>query len=87
MAKVFDIVVYGATGFTGTLIAEYVASRYGASRQLRWAIAGRSMSGLQVRAAFESRLRCLMLLELARFTRQDRPGMRLNPDYCGRLPR
>ncbi len=81
MAKVFDIVVYGATGFTGTLLAEYVASRYGASRQLRWAIAGRSMSGLQVRPSFESRLRRLMMVELARFAGQDRPGMCLNPDH------
>ena len=38
----FDIVVYGATGFTGQLIAEYLASRYRNDKQLKWAMAGRS---------------------------------------------
>lgn len=43
----FDIVVYGATGFTGTLVAEYLARRYGVGDDLKWAIAGRSASKLQ----------------------------------------
>jgi short subunit dehydrogenase-like uncharacterized protein len=37
----FDIVVYGASGFTGQLVAEYLASRYGGG-DLAWAMAGRS---------------------------------------------
>ena len=39
--KTFDVVVWGATGFTGKLVAEYVASSI-VSRQpsLKWAIAG-----------------------------------------------
>ena len=36
-----DIVVYGATGFTGRLVAEYLAKRY-AERDFKWAMAGRS---------------------------------------------
>jgi short subunit dehydrogenase-like uncharacterized protein len=43
----FDIVVYGATGFTGRLVAEYLASHYRGDRQLKWAMAGRSMDKLK----------------------------------------
>lgn len=46
----FDIVVYGASGFTGRLVAEYLASRSGEPRDLKWAMAGRSLDKLaQVR--------------------------------------
>ncbi len=38
----FDIVVWGATGFTGALVAEYLLGQYGVGKDLRWAIAGRS---------------------------------------------
>lgn len=38
----FDIIVWGATGFTGALVAEYLLERYGVGGDLRWAIAGRS---------------------------------------------
>ena len=38
----FDVVVWGATGFTGALVAEYLLSRYGIGGSLRWAIAGRN---------------------------------------------
>jgi short subunit dehydrogenase-like uncharacterized protein len=43
----FDIVVYGATGFTGRLVAEYLASHYRSDKQLKWAMAGRSMDKLK----------------------------------------
>jgi short subunit dehydrogenase-like uncharacterized protein len=43
----YDIVVYGATGFTGQLVAEYLASRYRDDKQLRWAMAGRSLDKLK----------------------------------------
>jgi short subunit dehydrogenase-like uncharacterized protein len=43
----FDIVVYGATGFTGQLVAEYLASHYRNDKQLKWAMAGRSMDKLK----------------------------------------
>lgn len=42
----FDIIVYGATGFTGRLVAEYLAHRY-ADGGLRWAMGGRSLTKLQ----------------------------------------
>jgi short subunit dehydrogenase-like uncharacterized protein len=46
----FDIVVYGATGFTGRLVAEYLARRYGTVRDFKWAMAGRNADKLaQVR--------------------------------------
>src|SRR6201982_1505233 len=46
-AKKFDIVVYGATGFTGQLVAEYLASRYRDDKNLKWAMAGRSLDKLK----------------------------------------
>ena len=42
-----DVVVCGATGFTGQLVAEYLAGQYGADNELRWAIAGRSEEKLR----------------------------------------
>src|SRR3978361_1672176 len=42
----FDIVVYGATGFTGQLVAEYLAAQYKADAGLKWAMAGRSKDKL-----------------------------------------
>ena len=41
----FDIIVYGATGFTGQLVAEYLASDY-RGENLKWAMAGRSLEKL-----------------------------------------
>ena len=37
----YDVVVWGATGFTGALVAEYLLASYGVNDSLRWAIAGR----------------------------------------------
>ena len=46
----FDFVVHGASGFTGVLVAEYLAKRYGAAGEVKWAMAGRSLAKLtQVR--------------------------------------
>ncbi|SDS08867.1 saccharopine dehydrogenase family protein [Bradyrhizobium canariense] len=42
----FDIIVYGATGFTGQLVAEYLAEHYRDDRNLKWAMAGRSLDKL-----------------------------------------
>jgi short subunit dehydrogenase-like uncharacterized protein len=42
----FDIVVYGATGFTGQLVAEYLAAKYQGDGNLKWAMAGRSLDKL-----------------------------------------
>ena len=43
----FEIVVWGASGFTGKLTAEYLQGRYGAEGNLRWALAGRNRSKLE----------------------------------------
>ena len=43
----FDVVVYGATGFTGQLVAEYLLGQYGQDQGLRWAIAGRNEEKLR----------------------------------------
>lgn len=43
----FDIVVYGATGFTGQLVAEYLTQRYKSDHGLKWAMAGRSLGKLK----------------------------------------
>ena len=41
----YDVVVYGASGFTGRLAVEYLTDRY-ATSGLKWAIAGRSRERL-----------------------------------------
>lgn len=43
----FDIVVYGATGFTGQLVGEYLAAQYKDDKSLTWAMAGRSLDKLK----------------------------------------
>ena len=42
----FDIVVWGATGFTGRLVAEYLLEVYGTD-SFRWALGGRSQRKLE----------------------------------------
>ena len=42
-SREFDIIVYGATGYTGRLVAEYLKDKTG----LKWAMAGRSLSKLE----------------------------------------
>src|SRR5712671_4000717 len=42
----FDIIVYGATGFTGQLVAEYLAAHYTGKTDPKWAMAGRSLDKL-----------------------------------------
>ncbi len=41
------IVVYGATGYTGKLVAEYLNRQYGVGGNVPWAIAGRSLEKLE----------------------------------------
>ncbi len=44
----FDIIVYGATGYTGRLVAEYLDQHYGSSDNApKWAMAGRSQEKLE----------------------------------------
>jgi short subunit dehydrogenase-like uncharacterized protein len=42
----FDIIVYGATGFTGQLVAEYLAQHYVGKSDPKWAMAGRNLEKL-----------------------------------------
>ncbi|MBO0991076.1 saccharopine dehydrogenase NADP-binding domain-containing protein [Delftia sp. SD018] len=46
MTKLFDLVVHGATGFTGRLVVEYLLRRYPAGSGLRWAMGGRNAAKL-----------------------------------------
>lgn len=47
MTREFDLVVWGATGFTGRLVAEYLYTTYGTGASLKWAMAGRSADKLE----------------------------------------
>ncbi len=47
MSKKYDVIIWGATGFTGRLVAEYINEQYGVGQSLRWAMAGRNMDKLQ----------------------------------------
>ncbi len=64
--RTYDIVMYGATGFTGRLTAEYLATHMAASK-LRWAIAGRNREKLDAvkrgLLAFERKAESLGVLE------------------------
>ena len=42
----FDVIIYGASGFTGRLVAEYLQAEY-AGTGLKWAMAGRNLEKLQ----------------------------------------
>ena len=44
----FDVIVWGASGFTGKLVAEYLFNKYGSNNDLKWAIAGRDYSKLEL---------------------------------------
>jgi short subunit dehydrogenase-like uncharacterized protein len=46
-AQEFDVIVYGASGFTGKLVAEHLLQTYGAEGEVRWAIAGRDEEKLK----------------------------------------
>jgi short subunit dehydrogenase-like uncharacterized protein len=46
-AREFDLIVYGATGYTGRLVAEFLARQYAGDLTLKWAIAGRSKAKLE----------------------------------------
>ena len=46
MSKQFDLVVHGATGFTGRLVIEYLLQRYPNGAGVRWAMGGRSADKL-----------------------------------------
>jgi short subunit dehydrogenase-like uncharacterized protein len=45
-SREFDVIVYGATGYTGRLVAEYLLKTYGVGRDVKWAMAGRNRDKL-----------------------------------------
>ncbi|MEO1706316.1 MAG: saccharopine dehydrogenase NADP-binding domain-containing protein, partial [Pseudomonadota bacterium] len=47
----YDVIVWGASGFTGRLVAEYLFQTYGVNRELRWAMGGRSADKLNAVAS------------------------------------
>lgn len=49
MPRQYDLIVFGATGYTGKLTAEHIATSL--PTDLKWALAGRSQSKLQAVAA------------------------------------
>lgn len=42
----YDVIVWGATGFTGRLVAEYMYNTYGVGGEVSWAVAGRNATKL-----------------------------------------
>ena len=44
--KIYDFVIYGASGFTGKLVVEYAIQKYLNSENISWAIAGRNLDKL-----------------------------------------
>jgi short subunit dehydrogenase-like uncharacterized protein len=50
-SREFDLVLWGASGFTGRLVAEHLFEVYGIDRDLHWAMAGRNAQKLdQIRS-------------------------------------
>ena len=43
----FDIIVHGASGFTGKLVVEYLWKKYGKNPDLKWGISGRNHAKLK----------------------------------------
>ncbi|MEM7510815.1 MAG: saccharopine dehydrogenase NADP-binding domain-containing protein [Bacteroidota bacterium] len=51
-SRTYDIIIWGASGFTGRLVAEYLYKKYGVNKDLKWAMGGRNKGKLEeVRAA------------------------------------
>jgi len=43
----YDIIIWGASGFTGRLVAEYLFQQYASEKDLKWAMAGRNQTKLE----------------------------------------
>ncbi len=80
--RTFDVILWGATGFTGQLVAEYLFKNHGVDGDLKWAIAGRGIDKLdqvakQIAGNQASEVKCLIansddatsIAELAKQTR------------------
>lgn len=46
-SREFGIIVYGASGYTGRLVCEYLHQQYGVNGDVNWAMAGRSQEKLE----------------------------------------
>ena len=45
--RIYDLVVFGATGFAGKLSIEHLVKTYGVNKDVKWAIAGRTKAKLE----------------------------------------
>ena len=45
--RTYNIIVWGASGFTGRLVVEYLFKNYGVNDSLKWAMAGRNQTKLE----------------------------------------
>ena len=43
----FDVIIWGASSFTGRLVAEFYLNTYGLNGELKWAMAGRNQAKLE----------------------------------------
>ena len=46
-SREFDIIIWGASGFTGRLVALYLFDKYGTTGDLKWAMGGRNLTKLE----------------------------------------
>ncbi len=46
-SKEFDLIIWGASGFTGKLVVEYLYKKYGVSEEFKWAMGGRNQTKLE----------------------------------------
>ena len=61
MERDYQIIVWGATGFTGQIVTEYIHNNYGS--EIRWAIAGRNLEKLQnvkQKLQLDAKIECLV---------------------------
>lgn len=69
-----DLVVFGATSFVGQILCRYLLDKYGVNRDLRWALAGRSLTKLEaLRASLGD---AAVALELIVVDAADEAGLR-----------
>jgi short subunit dehydrogenase-like uncharacterized protein len=46
-SREFDVIIWGASGFTGRLVALYLFDKYGTTGDLKWAMGGRNLTKLE----------------------------------------
>ena len=55
MSREFDVIVFGASGYTGRLVAEHLLHNYGVGKSVKWAMAGRNCKKLtEVRSLIDA---------------------------------